>query len=192
MDMAQKLETNGTVDGIPMRPSNRWAVVALFMPIFILASLVFWHQTRLMQGKTVTLAITGMDPRDILAGNYLSYGVVFPNVTPCPSSNSATDNAVICLDPPNFEYGIRPSLARCDLFIRGKCNAGQFQTDLNRFYIPAEYGIELEHSIQTGDGSIKVVVSTDGHAVVDDLLMNGKPWKQYIEEQHEKSRSSQK
>ena len=190
MDMAQKPEAVCTLDGIPMRPSNRWAVVALFIPILVLAGMVIWHQTRLMQGKTVTLAITGMDPRDLLAGNYLRYSVVFPNVTVCPSSNSDIKDAVVCLEPPNFEYGIRPRSEGCNLFIRGECSAGQFQTDLNRFYIPAEYGAQLEQYLRSGDGSIKVAISTDGHAVVDELLMDGKPWKQFVEEQHDRSRSS--
>ena len=172
------------MDGVALmaKRSKVWTVAALLIPILALASLAIWKQSVLMRGRTVKLPITGFDPRDLLAGNFLRYRVVYGVKNLCYESSSKPKEGYVCLKPPFFEYGYPHYVDVCPLFIKGKCQSGRFHSGLERFYIPVQYARPLEKAVISGDGAIRVAISSTGHAVVEELFIEDKPWKTFVDE----------
>ena len=49
--------------------------------------------------------------------------------------------------------------------------------NLNRFYIPEEHAAVLDSKVRDKQGSLVLAVDAQGNAVIKDLLINGKPWR---------------
>ncbi|MEI6414202.1 MAG: GDYXXLXY domain-containing protein [Pseudomonadota bacterium] len=168
---------------------------SLLLPLAILAGLVASKQLTREWGTAVRLSISGYDPRDLLSGHYLIYRIDY-GVPVCGSGPAATQSDVsrqvpahICLVPRHFEYGT-PVASRCSLAIPGHCQAGRFQAGLERFYIPQEYASPLEQAVRDKKAEILVSVTpTPGAAVVKDLLIGGRPWREVVTPDSQPSRS---
>jgi uncharacterized membrane-anchored protein len=150
---------------------NKLAVFAVALPMAVmggwLARLVWLDHS----GTEVRLPVTGFDPRDLLAGHYLTYTVDYGSAGVCPQ---AVDNEVfetcICLaaDTATKTHAATWSGAcdsrptACSLFIKGDCEYGRFTANIERFYFPETFQTALAVVPEKSVISVKVTPTGDG------------------------------
>lgn len=157
-------------------------VAALLFPIVVLAANTWMYQQQRKASETFKFPIEGFDPRDLLSGHYLFYNVNYgiPSVNGCPTSDIA---AVLCLRPEKRVYPADERPNNCEVYLQGECDASTaFTAGLERFYIPQEYATKLEAAIAEKKGEIEVSIDKHGNAAILDLLINGQPWKETIQD----------
>lgn len=164
--------------------NNRWTLLlALLLPIAVLAANAWLSHQQRGQGDTVVLPIRGFDPRDLLSGHYLTYEIDYGiNAdTACPASDI---EAVVCLSPEAQVFPSDELPASCTQFISGNCdNDARFITKLERFYIPEQYAKSLEKYVQNNQGKLVIALDGAGNAAIQDLLINDQPWKELVIEE---------
>lgn len=157
-------------------------VAALLFPIVVLAANTWMYQQQRQAGESFKFPIEGFDPRDMLSGHYLFYKVNYgiADEYGCPTSDIA---ASLCLGPEKRVYPADERPSTCTVYLQGKCNANAiFTAGLDRFYIPQEYATRLERDIAQKKGEIEVSIDKRGNAAILDLLIEGKPWKEAVQE----------
>lgn len=174
---------------------NLKLLITIIIPILFVVALIFKFEYYLHYGKKWELSISGYDPRDLLMGRYLRFKVnwnwkdkknlkILPNYNCCvllEKNNNTNKNPIVSLVP-------------CDKFkdkdiIRTAVSENYFYRqplDLNigieRYYIPEKYGKKLENLLRAKPASIIISVASGGKTVViDDLLINGKSWRTYVD-----------
>ncbi len=154
---------------------NRGLLFALLLPIVMLAVMMGREEWYLAHGEVVDLPISGYDPRDLLAGNYLRFRVDY-GVEPCGRSRPEMAMAGVCLRPdPSVLEGDVPG--DCTLFVRGQCRGGRFLAGVERYYIPAEAARDLEARLREGRAAVRLVIGENGRARIEALLIDGQPWR---------------
>ena len=159
-------------------------ILAVTLPIVVMLGW-FAKLELVKKGPKLVFSVTGYDPRDLLAGHFLTYRVNYgEEVCRAPGDYAA----VICAaDPgaPSFDVYRGPLAGRpgkCHYFIKGTCQGKRFLPDqpLERYYIPEKYSHKLATVPQ--NSSIEVSVNDKGDALVTDFLIDGKSLKQYLVE----------
>lgn len=170
-----------------MNAQSKKLVAALLLPIATLMLLAVYKGIKVSIGKTVVIPISGYDPRDVLAGHYLTYQVDYN----CPGlcSDEGSPNAeYICvrqLQGNQVESQVVSSPDEaieegCDAVIRGSCGKwGRFEAGIERFYIPEKKSELLDSIARERKGKIVVRVDGRGNATIRDLLINDRSWKEY-------------
>ncbi|MEG3640259.1 GDYXXLXY domain-containing protein [Magnetococcus sp. PR-3] len=184
-----------------MRYPKFWTILAVSLPILALSGLVGVKSHILQNGQTIILPITGLDPRDLLSGHYLTYQVHYgvqglcsdqPQVNaPSPLTQkthrsphgSGPTSAFLCLDPKQFFYN-KPAKKTCQTVLAGRCHNGQFTAGIEKFYIPQKFAPLLERAVQNQQGQVSIKVTADGKAQVDNLFIQKQPWKSYLNRHH--------
>lgn len=148
-------------------------MLALGIPCFVLLVMAAYHQVLIMTAPEHEFEIEGYDPRDLLSGHYLQFRVKYPTDIKCEQPQPAS----MCVSP-SVRLMTGNNFEGCRQWINGICNYGIFSDNLTRFYIPADRAAVLEAAIQKGRATVKVAVS-QGNAVIKDLLINGKSWREF-------------
>lgn len=165
------------------RLNNRWILLlALLLPLCALATNAWLSHQQRTQGNTITLPIQGFDPRDLLAGHYLTYDIDYgiSDEHGCPASHI---EATACLQPERHIYPSDELPDSCTQYISGNCNdAAQFIAGLERFYVPEKYAKRLEAHVQNGEGQLVITLDGNGKAAIRDLLINDRPWKTLVQQ----------
>jgi len=169
-------------------------ITAVAFPIIALLGLMISKQVRLSQGVQVVLPIEGFDPRDLLSGHYLTYRINYGASEPCLAGRQEGQKLKACLVRSSGAEGLyRARFASpddefeddvekdCGLFIEGRCEHSRFAAGIEKFYIPDHYARALDRAVRSGKGRIVLKVSESGTAVIQDLLINGKSWREYKE-----------
>ena len=166
-------------------------IAAVVFPIVVLLGLMLSKQVRLSQGSQVILPIEGFDPRDLLSGHYLTYRINYGASPDCSRVQGGGQKLYACLSeefgPENF-YRARfigqddMADSGCSLFIAGRCENGRFAAGIEKFYIPEQYARPLDRAVRSGKGKIVLKVSGSGAAAIQDLLIDGKSWREYKEQ----------
>ncbi len=157
-------------------------MVSLLLPIAVLIANALWHEWARHQGQEVTIPISGFDPRDLLSGHFLTYQLQYGTSNTDCRPEGAT--AMMCLQPsPLLHINTQAKPADCDLYIRGQCGGlGRFTANIERFYIPEEYAPVLDRKVRENQGALVLGVDKQGTATIRDLLIDGKPWKQAVQD----------
>lgn len=146
-------------------------ILAVAIPCLALASMAIYNQSIIMTAPEYEFEIEGYDPRDILAGHYLVFRIKYPIDPICDHYQPAA----MCVHP-EFKVMKEGEYTGCDQWITGRCDGKKFTDQLNRFYIPEAKAYKLEAKVRHGKATIKVAVGK-GNAVIKDLLIDGKSWK---------------
>lgn len=62
-------------------------------------------------------------------------------------------------------------LTDCDAFLKGKCNYGRFEAGIEEYFIPEEKAASIDKTVRKGKSKIKISVTKDGKAIVEDLIL---------------------
>jgi uncharacterized membrane-anchored protein len=166
---------------------NKKIILAIFLPVFALGLLTIKKVIHYNTGSEIVLDIEGYDPRDLLSGHYLIYRIKYNAENICKgkysdsSSSSSNQDAYMCLveDKHYFTFGYTPT--RCELkYIKGKCKGTRFVAGVEKFYIPQEHASRLEKLVIEKKASVRLSINRSGKALVKDLLIDGKPWKEFL------------
>lgn len=167
-------------------------IAAVALPLVVLFGMMFARQARLSRGSQVVLPIEGFDPRDLLSGHYLTYRINYGASADCYGGQGAGRKLYACLKKKSGDEGLyRASRfigaddildSDCSLFIAGRCENGRFAAGVEKFYIPEQHAASLDKAVRTGKGKIVLKVSGSGAAAIQDLLINGKSWREYQEQ----------
>lgn len=151
------------------QPVKRAALLAaILIPLAGLAHLVYSYQTTLARGTTVTFPIRGYDPRDILAGHYLTYQIDYGVQ---PPSCEKEKPICFCIEdrsstPPRGHFEDCAS-SSCKTAIRGICRYSAFTAGIERWYLTEAKAVEIRAA--PGD-KVVVAVGPDGQALVKDFI----------------------
>ena len=167
--------------------------VLLFIPIFILLGWTLSVQSMISQGEKLDLPVRGYDPRDILAGHYLSVSVdydAFPSECKVEDKKEngllrvreslwKKKDAFFCPDSGKIVLD-RP--AGCRSFIKGYCYYNRFHDNISRFYVSEKKAGILEKAVRdkSKEPVLRVSVTQDGRAFPLDLLLEGIPYKEWL------------
>lgn len=156
----------------------------VFAIAFPLAAMGAWLTQLTWQGATgveVRLPVSGFDPRDVLAGHYLTYTVDYGDLDVCPREYSGEPRKTcVCLTEDastGLHYGTWAGaciarLKDCTLFLSGDCRFGRFEANIERFYFPEEYRSVL--AVVPAKSAITVAVQPTGDAIVTGFSVDGK------------------
>ncbi len=176
--------------------ANRRLALVLAFPIALLAGLTAWKQARVAIGTTVVIPIAGFDPRDLLSGHYLTYrlDLTAGGADPCLEApqDAAEEEVRVCIAAdrgvmtaarrvPSWETPDAPGPG-CAVLLRGRCESGRLVTGAERFYVPEEHAAALDRAVRSRRGAVVLVANRAGDVAVKDLLIEGKPWRQAIQE----------
>ena len=161
--------------------------ILFFIPVFILLGWVLFLQSMVSSGVKIELPIRGYDPRDILAGHYLSVEVDFDAFAQeCKVEGKENArlrwkkrDAFFCV-PLSKVFLEKPS--NCGAFIKGYCQNNDFHGNISRFYIPEKSSRVLERAVlnQENNPMLSVSVAKDGKAYPLDLILQGMPFKEWL------------
>ena len=163
----------------------------MFVPVLVLLGWTLSVQAMISGGTKLELPVRGYDPRDILAGHYLSVEVdygAFPS--DCKKDEKTTNrerlkggeiwrkqDAFFCADAGRVSLGTPEN---CPVFIKGYCQYGRFHDGVSRFYVPEKMSPALERAVRNKDNNpmLRLSVTPDGRAFPIDLILRGKPFKE--------------
>jgi hypothetical protein len=146
-------------------------IVGLTLPLLALSGLIAHKESIIRSGKEFTLKITGFDPRDLLSGHYITYRIDYGVDDLCNKGGKQ----FICLQETGPHY-VTQNKSDCDYPVQGYCRGSQFDSGLERFYIPQADAMTLDKAVRTGDGSLVISVTHSGHKAVKELLIKGERW----------------
>ncbi|MCU0822495.1 MAG: GDYXXLXY domain-containing protein [Spirochaetes bacterium] len=165
---------------------NNKLAASLIFPIVFLAGLAVYKAAKISSGKEIVIPITGYDPRDLLSGHYLTFRLDLNNDTICGDEKYNLPRVYVCLRQTadngissNITDDISPEQG-CDAVLKGKCEYGTFLAGIERYYIPEEHSAELDGIIRKGNGKIVISIDRKGKAAIKDLLIDGRPWREYL------------
>lgn len=164
---------------------KQFLLIALVFPILSLGALTIYKQHKVSSGTEVVIPIVGYDPRDLLSGHYLIYQL---RLDEC--QEAYLDPAYMCVRSAQGEAFFSQAIPdlepddqlQCDTVIQGQCQGKRFEAGIERFYIPEAHSQALDRIIRSGKGKLVVSVDNQGKAVIKDLLINDRPWQEYLSE----------
>jgi hypothetical protein len=148
------------------------------------------------EGTLVEFEIDGYDPRDLLAGHYVTYRINYGTAQICATETNQSkltyySKICACLNvDPLDSLSTVSSVESCDLhtkpscpvWIMGSClYANRFEAGIERFYIPESYSKYLMTIPE--NTRLIVNVTSDGRAMVKGLRIAGDTVEKYIEKQ---------
>ncbi|AXR61257.1 GDYXXLXY domain-containing protein [Leptospira mayottensis] len=163
--------------------------VALFLPIVFFGWEIVTLEFSKSSGNELILPITGYDPRDLLAGHYLRYDILYQSDSICQnlnrnSYNKSDSNQRHCVCYPHFGKikegegafikDCNPDILKdkkaCRLHLRGTCQYGRFKIGNERFYVNEEKAMEYETRLRKENVHIRLKVDSEGTAITDSLI----------------------
>lgn len=173
-------------------------ILAIAFQILLVLIIIINYWIVLATGTEVVFEIEGLDPIDLFRGHYLEYRI--KDLSRVKIDKNLGENLVrkndlkIIYVPIKKEgkywkaYG-NPAVKKPkdseDIFIRGivllaYVDELRLLYGIERFYIPEKYASKLESLARSEKLAIVVSVDSNGFPVVKDLLINDKPWTNYI------------
>jgi uncharacterized membrane-anchored protein len=155
-------------------------ILAIVVPLSSLTVLVFQKNKHMNSGIEVRIPIDGNDPRDLLAGYYLRYRVLYGVEELCPISPKMNKYpAYICLETKKFSA---TKFKNCLQMIKGICSNRIFNAGIEHYYVPEDQAKKLEQLILKSPMSIVVKLNSQGEAQLIDLLVDGVSWRDHSDQ----------
>ena len=159
--------------------SRSAVILAVFFPLVALGALTAYKHHLFTQGREVILPIQGYDPRDLISGHYLIYTIDYGVRKLCAGAPKEKKEGFLCLSDRSFAYE-KPN--SCPLLIEGTCKGQRFEAGIERYFTSKENALLLEKIIEKEKISVLISVNSGGKALVKDLLISDRPWKQVAQE----------
>lgn len=168
-----------------------WILFSTVWAIVLLGAWCVWEDRLSKQGEEVEIAIRGYDPRDLLAGHFVTYQLDFGETSVCQVDQYNPSPRCVCLQVApetkiaQAEYSDFCSNSRfesCKLWIKGQCDySGRFEAGIERYYIPEEYAPFL--ATVPANSSVAVRINARGRASLQSLKVAGKDLAEFVAEQ---------
>lgn len=166
-----------------LNKSKLWLVlISVIIPILGLAGLALQKAIIVEGGVPVKFPISGYDPRDLLAGHYVTYQVEYGMDDLChlnehqesQALNAGSVPTCLCFTdistvPPLGYSESCDNVQHCDLYLKGECNYHQFTAGIERFYVNELKAADIDTTVRQGKSRIVVKIDSLGSAIVSDL-----------------------
>ncbi|MBQ49411.1 MAG: hypothetical protein CMP10_18680 [Zetaproteobacteria bacterium] len=158
--------------------------IAVTIAIIAMGHFYFTNMTILKDGHSLTLKVTGYDPRDLISGYYLRYQVDY-GMDVCQKATKGKD-VCVCFDDklsplPHKAMSAGHCLekATCSIKIRGQCKRGHFRAGIERYFIPEDKRHQV--AVIPPESTIEVKVDSDGKAVTKGFFVDGTTLEDYLQ-----------
>lgn len=159
---------------------NKLTIFSVVLPIAVLGGWLARLDWLESSGTKVRLAVSGFDPRDLLAGHYLTYTVNYGPAGDCPQEGAAaTATTCVCLAENAASRvheatwagpcDVRP--LECPLYLEGECHYGRFTANIERFYFPDTFRSTL--AVVPDKSTITVALTPTGDGIVTGFAVDG-------------------
>jgi len=156
----------------------RSLLVAAALPIVALGLMVARAEITTRTGRPYRISIDGYDPRDMVRGHYLRYRLRFLSSQDLDHCTAAT--CCYCLRGPAES---EPAVTKVACNETASCDASfpEGQLDhMEQFFIPEDRGYALGQAVRQHSAQLRVRVSAGGGVVIQDLLLDGRPWREVV------------
>ncbi len=156
---------------------KKFFLPALLLPIVALVLLTLFKAYSLQSGLRFILPISGYDPVNPISGHYVTYRVDYAPDTCQQIEKGLTEESCICLklgeEATHYFVPVceKSLLKDCDAFLKGKCNYGRFEAGIEQYFIPEDKADAIDKTVRKGKSKIKISVTKDGKAIVEDLIL---------------------
>ena len=154
-------------------------IVAILIPFAALGAWLYQMEKIVITGTELEFPVTGYDPRDLLAGHYLTYRINYGETKICEGDAGTVKCVCLSALSPSG-YSSATSVNNCEavgagdctLFIRGTCGSfDRFEAGIERINFPENLANRL-FAIPEG-ATVKVRVDENGNAVATNMFING-------------------
>lgn len=159
-----------------------WHLLAIVLPVLVMCGWITSFLIHVEKSATYQLPIVGFDPRDLLSGHYIRYQVDYGVPIQCQKQSAPW---CICLGTKGkTAYATSQGLCSeldCATPLVGKCTKSRFSAGIERFYFSEKFQKEL--AVVPPQSTIVVAIDSSGRGVVKDLLVDGVPVKEWLQQQ---------
>ena len=155
--------------------------LSALLPLLGILAMVGRAEWTVRTGDLWQVPIEGYDPRDLLSGHYLIFRFGFEKDRPPNCSPGRGFACCVCLTK-GSQGGQIPDVSwveecskppqSCDSWV-----PAESLDSLHRFYVPEGEGLRLEKEVREKRASIGLAVRKDGGAAIQELYLDGKPWR---------------
>ncbi|TGJ99315.1 GDYXXLXY protein [Leptospira semungkisensis] len=173
------------------------SILAVFLPILVLASLALEREIDLRSGKVLILPITGYDPRDLLSGHFLRFQIDprYSEVQCDQDSNASSLSTVgetgvklqsseygscVCFEnrePESYEAkyiaDCSPSereILKCWTYIKGNCKYNRFEYPFRKYFIPEDKAKEWDAKLRQPGAKVQLRMQEDGSGLIEKII----------------------
>lgn len=156
---------------------NKFFIISLLLPILALLFLTLFKAYSLQSGIRFILPISGYDPVNPISGHYVTYRVDYGNGVCENTSLERNATSCICLKQEEganhyfIPYCEKDLIKNCNAYLKGKCSFGRFEAGIEEYFIPEEKASSIDKIVRKGKSKIKISVTKDGKAIVEDLIL---------------------
>ena len=168
--------------------------ISLFVPIIVLFALVMMMENDIARGHQVKVAIEGYDPRDLLRGHYVNFRYKWKfdeektaKFLKHDSGNITFNDTYLCIEESGTVYPINEAendegctLKALGTFLSLNNKEYDFNFGIEKFYVAEDKALALEKMVMQGGAELLITANSQKRAIIVDLLLNGKPWKEVI------------
>lgn len=170
-----------------MNAASRWTGIAVLVPLLGLGVLVLRAQYAVRNAPTWTIPIQGVDPRDLLHGQYLEYQYalrwVGADTCGAPDDRRPTPGCCVCLtrnhadgfDPFAQQVACDAAPPTCESVVMGEVLAPP-----QRYFVPEASAKALEDELRTHEAAVQVTVTPQRTVAVGELLIERRPWRERV------------
>ena len=169
--------------------------ILLFLPVFILLGWTLSVHSMIAEGTKLDMPIRGYDPRDFLAGHYLSVTVDYDSFpSECKIDEKSMDKklrwekreAFFCAGSGRI---VLKKTEDCGTFIKGYCMYNRFNDNVSRFYVSEKKADQLEKAVRNRELNpmLRLSVTRDGRAFPVDLILQNMSYKEWLQLNHSKT-----
>lgn len=168
--------------------SNRKLLIAVSIPFVLLCLLIVRAEIHMSQGKQWQFQVQGYDPRDLLRGHYLRFGLRYDWEDEASQSCSGAGDCCVCLTDVG---GVVPKVRKlsCELAQR-ECEShvrDELLLNLNRYYIPEEQAKDAEQILRDAarddEAFLSISVNSKGEPLILDMIIHGESLQELIHKQ---------
>ncbi len=185
-----------------MTKARLFLVLGLFLPTLVLGGIVLDQEVSLARAKVWRVGITGYDPRNLLYGHYLSFR--FDWTVPPRLENQAETDDFLCFNPaPSSVRAGEPPVPVLSSVPRSSATTACFsfvsnfkndrRSGINRrisgvesymYFIPEDSASRLDSLLRNRKikMAVDVRISSKGRLLLGDLLIEGLPWKTWLDQ----------
>lgn len=154
-------------------------VLSVALPAVVLAVMVVRAEVIRGTGRVYELPIRGYDPRDLLSGHYLRFTVVWNGP---PGGCRSGPQCCVCFVKgtpavdPAVDWRACGTADACDAVVPAPA-----ARSLRKYYVPEDEATALETALRNRSASLRVSISGSGEVIIQDLLLEGQPWRQVLD-----------
>jgi uncharacterized membrane-anchored protein len=158
--------------------THKKLLVAVSIPFVLLCLLIVRAEVHISQGKEWNFQVQGYDPRDLLRGHYLRFGLRLDWEDEASQTCDGAEECCLCLTdvgaavPKVSKLSCETAQHACGSYIRH-----ELLLNLNRYYIPEDQAETAEKILREArmdnEAFLRISVNSNGEPQILDMILHG-------------------